>query len=158
MLLFAGLNFDVGLRLFLDSFRLPGEAQKIDRIVESFGKHFYKQRPDIFKEPDVVYVLAYSVIMLNTDLHSSNVMLQFVLKPFSLFHLSELMTLLIEGLHHAGGLPTQSLATRKGDRVCSALCATQTDLCWSCYGQDSRGNTLYFAIIIVAVLYWPVLC
>jgi brefeldin A-resistance guanine nucleotide exchange factor 1 len=30
---FAGLTFDAGLRLFLESFKLPGEAQKIDRII-----------------------------------------------------------------------------------------------------------------------------
>lgn len=31
---FVGLDFDVALRRFLLKFRLPGEAQKIDRIME----------------------------------------------------------------------------------------------------------------------------
>jgi hypothetical protein len=30
---FDGLSFDAGLRIFLESFKLPGEAQKIDRII-----------------------------------------------------------------------------------------------------------------------------
>jgi brefeldin A-resistance guanine nucleotide exchange factor 1 len=30
---FEGLSFDAGLRVFLESFKLPGEAQKIDRII-----------------------------------------------------------------------------------------------------------------------------
>lgn len=30
---FEGLSFDAGLRIFLESFKLPGEAQKIDRII-----------------------------------------------------------------------------------------------------------------------------
>ena len=30
---FEGLTFDAGLRVFLESFKLPGEAQKIDRII-----------------------------------------------------------------------------------------------------------------------------
>jgi hypothetical protein len=30
---FEGLSFETGLRMFLESFKLPGEAQKIDRII-----------------------------------------------------------------------------------------------------------------------------
>jgi len=55
------MPFDIAIRVYLDSFRLPGEAQKINRIMESF------------KNPDVVYILAYSTIMLNTDQHNSQV-------------------------------------------------------------------------------------
>lgn len=39
------------LRNFLWNFRLPGEAQKIDRIMEQFAKHFCAQNPDIFDHP-----------------------------------------------------------------------------------------------------------
>lgn len=59
--------------MYLDSFRLPGEAQKINRIMESFGARYHLQCPDLFKNPDVVYILAYSTIMLNTDQHNSQV-------------------------------------------------------------------------------------
>lgn len=34
---FSGLPFDAALRGYLEAFRLPGEAQKIDRIVNAFG-------------------------------------------------------------------------------------------------------------------------
>lgn len=30
---FAGAPFDAALRAYVDAFRLPGEAQKIDRII-----------------------------------------------------------------------------------------------------------------------------
>eukprot|EP00775_Hariotina_reticulata_P002969 gene2969-3254_t len=39
---FKGLTFDVGLRTFLESFKLPGEAQKIDRIINCFGRAYYR--------------------------------------------------------------------------------------------------------------------
>jgi hypothetical protein len=39
---FKGLSFDAALRLILESFRLPGEAQKIDRIVNCFGRYYYR--------------------------------------------------------------------------------------------------------------------
>lgn len=54
-------------------FRLPGEAQKIDRLMEKFAERFVKCNPGSFKSADVAYVLAYSVIMLNTDAHNPQV-------------------------------------------------------------------------------------
>ena len=69
----AGLAFDMAIRLYLESFRLPGEAQKINRIMESFGKHYHEQCPDLFKNADAVYILGYSVILLNTDQHNVGV-------------------------------------------------------------------------------------
>ncbi len=53
--------------------RLPGEAQKIDRLMEKFAERYLKCNPNSFKSADVAYVLAYSVIMLNTDLHNPQV-------------------------------------------------------------------------------------
>lgn len=70
---FSGLNFDAGLRIFLEAFRLPGEAQKIDRIINAFGRAYFSTSPDVFAHEDAAYVLAYSVIMLNTDRHNSQV-------------------------------------------------------------------------------------
>lgn len=35
---FSGLKFDTAIREFLKGFRLPGEAQKIDRIMEKFAE------------------------------------------------------------------------------------------------------------------------
>jgi guanine nucleotide-exchange factor len=37
---FAGLKFDMAIREFLKGFRLPGEAQKIDRIMEKFAERY----------------------------------------------------------------------------------------------------------------------
>ena len=66
----AGMDFESSFRMFLESFRLPGEAQKIARVMEAFGAEYYAQCPDVFHDPDVVYVLAYSTILLNTDQHN----------------------------------------------------------------------------------------
>ncbi|GIM16144.1 hypothetical protein Vretimale_18795 [Volvox reticuliferus] len=54
-------------------YRLPGEAQKIDRLMEKFAERYVKCNPGSFKSADVAYVLAYSVIMLNTDAHNPQV-------------------------------------------------------------------------------------
>ena len=60
-------------RTFLSGFRLPGEAQKIDRLMEKFAERFVSCNPAAFKSADVGYVLAYSVILLNTDAHNPQV-------------------------------------------------------------------------------------
>ncbi|XP_024380354.1 brefeldin A-inhibited guanine nucleotide-exchange protein 3 [Physcomitrium patens] len=67
---FQGMEFDEAIRAFLLGFRLPGEAQKIDRIMEKFAERFTKCNPKAFSSADTAYVLAYSVIMLNTDAHN----------------------------------------------------------------------------------------
>lgn len=61
------------LSLSILSVLCAGEAQKIDRIINSFGLHFYKHNQSIFLSSDAAYILAYSVIMLNTDRHNQGV-------------------------------------------------------------------------------------
>ncbi|KAG6833469.1 hypothetical protein H0H87_006041 [Tephrocybe sp. NHM501043] len=61
------------LRELLESFRLPGEAQQIARITETFASIYFASGPEEIKSQDAVYVVAYSVIMLNTDLHNPQV-------------------------------------------------------------------------------------
>ncbi|XP_076950477.1 brefeldin A-inhibited guanine nucleotide-exchange protein 5-like [Bidens hawaiensis] len=67
---FSGMKFHTAIREFLKGFRLPGEAQKIDRIMEKFAERYCADNPGLFKSPDTAYVLAYAVIMLNTDAHN----------------------------------------------------------------------------------------
>ena len=68
---FVKRRFVDALRQFLQSFRLPGEAQKIDRFMLKFAERYITGNPNAFANADTAYVLAYSVIMLNTDQHSS---------------------------------------------------------------------------------------
>lgn len=68
---FSKLRFVDALRRFLQCFRLPGEAQKIDRFMLKFAQRYVENNPNAFANADTAYVLAYSVIMLNTDQHSS---------------------------------------------------------------------------------------
>ncbi len=85
---FRGKSIADAMRELLESFRLPGEAQPIARITETFAEHFFSYHPRRCKAAtssptlsncptaaeiatqDAVYVLAYSVIMLNTDQHN----------------------------------------------------------------------------------------
>ena len=43
---------------------------QIDRIMEKFAERYTAQNPDVFPTADVAFILAFSIIMLNTDLHN----------------------------------------------------------------------------------------
>uniref|UniRef100_A0A8C1NXB6 Cytohesin 1a n=1 Tax=Cyprinus carpio TaxID=7962 RepID=A0A8C1NXB6_CYPCA len=67
-------SFDSSYRRnFLWSFRLPGEAQKIDRMMEAFAQRYCQCNPGVFQSTDTCYILSFAVIMLNTSLHNPNV-------------------------------------------------------------------------------------
>ncbi|KAG0363033.1 hypothetical protein BC939DRAFT_495436 [Gamsiella multidivaricata] len=70
---FTGVGFVDALRMFLQTFRLPGESQKIDRLMEKFADRYCDTNSKVFANADTAYTLAFSVIMLNTDQHSDNV-------------------------------------------------------------------------------------
>ncbi|XP_010240903.1 PREDICTED: ARF guanine-nucleotide exchange factor GNL2 [Nelumbo nucifera] len=71
---FSGMILDTALRTFLETFRLPGESQKIHRILEAFSEKFYDQQSsELFVSKDAVFILCYSLIMLNTDQHNPQV-------------------------------------------------------------------------------------
>ncbi|KAF2639668.1 hypothetical protein P280DRAFT_402689 [Massarina eburnea CBS 473.64] len=70
MLDFTKTRFVDALRRFLQCFRLPGEAQKIDRFMLKFAERYITGNPNAFANADTAYILSYSVIMLNVDQHS----------------------------------------------------------------------------------------
>ncbi|OWZ22496.1 hypothetical protein PHMEG_0002780 [Phytophthora megakarya] len=77
-------SLDEALRMFLAKFRLPGEAQKIDRMMEAFSKQFYIQAGSSgpLADADAAFVLAFSIIMLNTDLHSDHIAKKMTVEEF----------------------------------------------------------------------------
>ena len=72
---FQGKDFVPAMRDFLQEFRLPREAQKIDRLVKSFAGEYVSQNPEPEQKitHDAAYVLAFQTIMLNTDLHNNSI-------------------------------------------------------------------------------------
>lgn len=81
---FNGMRIDEALRLVMESFRLPGEAQQIERIMDAFAQIYFKtsEKTDLFVDQDAVYVLSYSIIMLNTDQHNKQVRNRMKLEEF----------------------------------------------------------------------------
>jgi hypothetical protein len=67
------VTIDAAMRFLLQTFRLPGEAQQIARIMQAFAARFFEQCPGPLADKDAAFVLAYSVIMLHTDAHSKKI-------------------------------------------------------------------------------------
>ena len=55
-------------------FRLPGEAQKVDRLISTFAQCYWEDNVGAcpFQHPDTIYVVAFAIIILNTDLHKNS--------------------------------------------------------------------------------------
>ncbi|KAK0745136.1 hypothetical protein B0T21DRAFT_381192 [Apiosordaria backusii] len=70
---FAGKRVDEALRMMLGTFRLPGEAPLIERVVVSFSAKYFESEPEEVADKDSVYILSYAIIMLNTDQHNPTI-------------------------------------------------------------------------------------
>jgi len=70
---FEDLSFEQAFREFLSKFRLPGEAQQIDRVLQSFSKWYHVANPFTLRSSEEAFVLAFSSIVLNTDVNHPSV-------------------------------------------------------------------------------------
>lgn len=70
---FGNTRIDEALRMYLETFRLPGEAPLISLLLEHFAEHWHKSAGEPFANSDAAFTLAYAVIMLNVDQHNHNV-------------------------------------------------------------------------------------
>ena len=63
---------------------MPGEAQKIERLMEVFSHRYCVCNPDLaakLNSADSVFILAFAIILLNTDLHTPNLKPEKRMKP-----------------------------------------------------------------------------
>ncbi|CAO3598921.1 unnamed protein product [Absidia cylindrospora] len=79
---FAEMEFTTALRHFLQAFRLPGEAQKVDRFMLKFGERYVHGNPTVFANAETAYMLAFAVALLNSDAHSPKVKRRMTLQDF----------------------------------------------------------------------------
>lgn len=89
---FTDMRIDEALRMYLETFRLPGEAPLISLVMEHFADHWHvgvfayfcnfillknfflqKCNGEPFAHADAAFTLAYAIIMLNVDQHNHNV-------------------------------------------------------------------------------------
>ncbi|MCI4379481.1 hypothetical protein PGIGA_G00228900 [Pangasianodon gigas] len=73
---FSLLELDEALRKFQAHVRVQGEAQKVERLIEAFSQRYCMCNPDVvqqFHNPDTIFILAFAIVLLNTDMYSPNI-------------------------------------------------------------------------------------
>ncbi|GAM29301.1 hypothetical protein SAMD00019534_124770 [Acytostelium subglobosum LB1] len=120
-------EFDETLREFLARFRLPKEAQQIDRIMECFAHKYARDNPDRFSDPDTAYLLAFSLILLNTDAHNINIKHKMSKRVFVHNNLNEL----VKGKNSTGGQLTADYLGALYDRIIASELKIDSDTIFS---------------------------
>uniref|UniRef100_A0A452UR65 IQ motif and Sec7 domain ArfGEF 2 n=1 Tax=Ursus maritimus TaxID=29073 RepID=A0A452UR65_URSMA len=73
---FSSMDLDDALRKFQSHIRVQGEAQKVERLIEAFSQRYCVCNPALvrqFRNPDTIFILAFAIILLNTDMYSPSV-------------------------------------------------------------------------------------
>ncbi len=77
---FKGLDIISAYELYVYTFNVTGEQFQIYNFIEQFSSKYYfdnqnltKENNFYFKNKDEVFTLAYSIMILNTDLHNPNI-------------------------------------------------------------------------------------
>jgi hypothetical protein len=69
---FFGDPMDMALRKLLMEAELPKETQQIDRFLQSFANRYHECNPGIYSTPDQAYFIAFSLLILHTDVFNKN--------------------------------------------------------------------------------------
>ncbi|KAL4889188.1 hypothetical protein BDV59DRAFT_121125 [Aspergillus ambiguus] len=69
---FFGDPIDMAIRKLLMEVELPKETQQIDRFLQSFADRYHECNPGIFASPDQAYFIAFSILILHTDVFNKN--------------------------------------------------------------------------------------
>ncbi|RAL15152.1 Arf family guanine nucleotide exchange factor SYT1 [Aspergillus homomorphus CBS 101889] len=69
---FFGDPIDMAIRKLLMEVELPKETQQIDRFLQSFADRYHECNPGIFANPDQAYFIAFSILILHTDVFNKN--------------------------------------------------------------------------------------
>ena len=85
---FENMELADAMRMIFKTFDMPGEAQKIERIVYKIGSKYGEDNPDSF-DGDAAGVLAFSIVMLHTNLYSANVQADMKMKMKDFVHMAK---------------------------------------------------------------------
>ncbi len=149
---FTGMPFEDAIRYYLKGFRLPGEAQKIDRLMEKFAERFCIMNPDVRAaarppppSPPRLPIAQRSPLPVVRACHASHLHPAALLAPTCLF--SRVSS---PPLPPPSSFPSRLQRARDGVRHCVAL---------SCLGLPTRVYALdvWFALVsAVCAGVWPV--
>ncbi len=82
---FRGLDILKAYRIYVSTFKLTGESDNIYNMIMGFSEKYHKDNPKDanLRSSDEVSTLAYSILMLNTDLHDPNIKEHMLIEEFT---------------------------------------------------------------------------
>lgn len=80
-LAFNDMSVLEALKYYLSLFELPGESQKVERILESFAKQYTLDNPGTYTQ-DATHLLSFLLMMLHTNIHNPQVIDKMNLQSF----------------------------------------------------------------------------
>ncbi|KAJ5084131.1 hypothetical protein NUU61_008710 [Penicillium alfredii] len=69
---YFGDPIDMSIRKLLMEVELPKETQQIDRFLQAFADRYHECNPGIFASTDQAYFIAFSILILHTDVFNKN--------------------------------------------------------------------------------------
>ncbi|KAJ5988368.1 hypothetical protein N7481_003578 [Penicillium waksmanii] len=69
---YFGDPIDMSIRKLLMEVELPKETQQIDRFLQAFADRYHECNPGIFATTDQAYFIAFSILILHTDVFNKN--------------------------------------------------------------------------------------
>ncbi|KAJ5369039.1 uncharacterized protein N7496_008799 [Penicillium cataractarum] len=69
---YFGDPIDMAIRKLLMEVELPKETQQIDRFLQAFADRYHECNPGIFASTDQAYFIAFSILILHTDVFNKN--------------------------------------------------------------------------------------
>ena len=78
---FVGQDILQALKHFMTLFEMPGEGQKVERILENFGLKYANDNPDHYI-PDGAHMICFLLVMLHTNVYNPNVADKMTLAQF----------------------------------------------------------------------------
>ncbi|KAJ5234702.1 uncharacterized protein N7469_003870 [Penicillium citrinum] len=69
---YFGDPIDMSIRKLLMEVELPKETQQIDRFLQAFADRYHECNPGIFANTDQAYFIAFSILILHTDVFNKN--------------------------------------------------------------------------------------
>lgn len=80
-LAFKDISILEAMRFYLSLFEMPGEGQKVERVLENFANKYASENPNKYT-PDGAYLLSFLLMMLHTNIYNPKVVEKMSLNDF----------------------------------------------------------------------------
>jgi len=131
---FEGYKLTDAMRTIFRTFDMPGESQKIERIVYKIGEKYSEDNPESI-DSDASGVLAYSIVMLHTNLNSRQVQASMKFSSDAFYHMAKVIPV-------KRGILNEEYIREIYDDVVKKPIAQHTAEIWKEFKEEARNSNM----------------